>query len=128
MHRGDRHGPALDDELSRETEGMVRGTGSTHAEEWKEPEPTGEVPMEGREPGSPPGMEPDDVDTRSEVAKALAPLTFPVTTAQILDRFDQAGVRESIMAAVRRLPSNGSYDSLNDVVRALGIPTERHRT
>lgn len=128
MHRGDRHGPALDDQLSRETQGMVRGTGSTRAEEWKEPEPTGDIPMEGREPGSPPGMEPDDVEARSEVAKALAPLDFPTTTARILDRFDRAGVRDDIMAAARDLPGAGSYGSVHDVVRALGIPTERHRT
>ena len=38
MERGSsKHGPRLDDEQKHETEGLVRGGGSTHAEEWKQP-------------------------------------------------------------------------------------------
>ncbi|HYZ09678.1 MAG TPA: hypothetical protein VE709_14080 [Pseudonocardiaceae bacterium] len=40
MERGsDKHGARLDDAMAEEVEGMVRGTGPTHAEEWKDPEP-----------------------------------------------------------------------------------------
>jgi hypothetical protein len=40
MQRGsDKHGPRKDDALAHDVEGMVRGTGPTHAEEWKDPEP-----------------------------------------------------------------------------------------
>lgn len=40
MERGSsKHGARQDDALAEEVEGMVRGTGPTHAEEWKDPEP-----------------------------------------------------------------------------------------
>jgi len=40
MQRGsDKHGARKDDALARDVENMIRGTGPTHAEEWKDPEP-----------------------------------------------------------------------------------------
>lgn len=40
MQRGsDKHGARKDDALAHEVEGMIRGTGPTHVEEWKDPEP-----------------------------------------------------------------------------------------
>jgi hypothetical protein len=40
MQRGsDKHGARKDDALAHDVEGMIRGTGPTHAEEWKDPEP-----------------------------------------------------------------------------------------
>jgi hypothetical protein len=122
------YGPALDDELSRETEGMTRGTGSTHAEEWKEPEPTEAVPMDGREPGSPPGMTSGEVDSRSEVAKALAPVKFPADRARIIERFEQAGrVPDDVLDVARQLPHDRTFHGVMDVLRALGIHSEEHR-
>ena len=35
----DQHGPRQDDALKEEVRGMVRGTGPTRAEEWRDPEP-----------------------------------------------------------------------------------------
>ncbi|MFY9807697.1 MAG: hypothetical protein WCB57_01455 [Pseudonocardiaceae bacterium] len=40
MQRGsDKHSARKDDALAHDVEGMIRGTGPTHAEEWKDPEP-----------------------------------------------------------------------------------------
>jgi hypothetical protein len=40
MQRGsDKHSARKDDALARDVEGMIRGTGPTHAQEWKDPEP-----------------------------------------------------------------------------------------
>jgi hypothetical protein len=39
----DKHGRRLDEALAHETEGAVRATRSTPAEEWREPEPTGKA-------------------------------------------------------------------------------------
>ncbi|MFN2495413.1 MAG: hypothetical protein ABR608_05845 [Pseudonocardiaceae bacterium] len=40
MQRGsDKHSARQDDALAHDVEGMLRGTGPTHAEEWKDPEP-----------------------------------------------------------------------------------------
>ena len=59
-------GPREDDELKHETRGLEQGGHSTHAEEWREPEPAGEdqptgdehVVPEWLEQGTPPGMTP----------------------------------------------------------------------
>ena len=40
--RSTKHSPREDDELKHELEGMMRAGRSTHAEEWKDPEPSGE--------------------------------------------------------------------------------------
>jgi hypothetical protein len=42
LERSTKHGPALDDDLKHETEGLVRGGHSTRAAEWNDPEPSGE--------------------------------------------------------------------------------------
>ncbi|GAA2840644.1 hypothetical protein GCM10020220_032010 [Nonomuraea rubra] len=89
MERGsDKHGPRLDDEQKHETEGMVRGGGTTHAEEWKEPEAMpapGEESLHsyspGREPGAPEGMTRRDVDVRSDLAKWLSDTHWPSSSA-----------------------------------------------
>ena len=40
MDRGNtKHGPVTDDSLKHDVEGMIRGNGPTHAEEWRDPEP-----------------------------------------------------------------------------------------
>jgi hypothetical protein len=40
MERGNtKHGPLADDNLKHDVEGMLRGTGPTQAEEWRDPEP-----------------------------------------------------------------------------------------
>ncbi|MDQ4010619.1 MAG: hypothetical protein M3228_07980 [Actinomycetota bacterium] len=40
MQRGsDKNSARKDDALARDVEGMLRGNGPTHAEEWKDPEP-----------------------------------------------------------------------------------------
>lgn len=34
-----KHGPALDEQMKHESQGMVHGTKPAHAEEWRESEP-----------------------------------------------------------------------------------------
>lgn len=57
------HGPALDDKMKQETQGMVKGTQPAHAEEWRETEPF-----------------PDDTDP-AEIREALDPAAKPDATA-----------------------------------------------
>lgn len=37
-----KHNPREDDQLKHEVEGMLRGTGPTRAEDWRDPEPLAE--------------------------------------------------------------------------------------
>lgn len=128
------HGPRRDDQLAAESEGMVRGKGSTHAEEWKDPEPTdeaadraaGEQPP-GREPAAPPGMSPRDVAIRSNLAAVLSGADFPATRESLLRYLDQIVASGPVMNAVAALPPDREYANPGDVADALGIPREAHR-
>jgi hypothetical protein len=39
QRESDQHSPRADDELKAEMQGMLKGGGPTHAEEWADPEP-----------------------------------------------------------------------------------------
>ncbi len=84
--KSDKHGPRLDDEMKHETEGLLRGDGPTHAEEFKDPEPvdtdTGRDPTSlgtARPGAAPPGMTPRDVVERSAMAQVLAGVDYPAS-------------------------------------------------
>jgi len=92
-------------------QGLVRGSKSTHAEEWKDPEPSAEgdpdvdrAPGKTRVGGRPPGMSAADVAGRSELASQLA---------GALDRV--------------ALPAGRPFVSIADLWRALGGLSERRR-
>jgi hypothetical protein len=79
VERGsDKHSPLRADQLKHETEGLVRSGHTTHAEEWKDPEPSGDdqhdadrAPDSTLHGGTPAGMTDDDVEGRAELATYL---------------------------------------------------------
>ena len=134
MERGsDKHSPMVDDQLKHETEGLVRSGHSTHAQEWKDPEPAGEdQPEADRAPdttlvgGTPAGMTGDDVERRAELASYLGKEIWPADRGALLDRVLDADAPDHIVDLVRRVP-DGSYDNVSDVWSALGGGTEQQR-
>ncbi|MGJ6960327.1 DUF2795 domain-containing protein [Streptosporangium sp. G11] len=133
MERGSaKHGPRLDDEEKHETEGMVRGGGPTHAEEWTETEPL-PVPGEegltpppyppGREPGSPEGLSPEEVELRSTLAIWISGVhAFPAERATLLARAKERAAPDSVIATLRSLP-DATFGNLEEVMEALGYGT-----
>jgi hypothetical protein len=129
-----KHGPAMDDQLAHEAEGMVRGGGTTHAEEWKEPEPTDERTDRAagkqpayREPAAPPGMTPRDVAIRSGLARVLASAEFPATRGSLLQYLDEIVASGPVVNAIAALPPDQEFANSGEVVAALGVPKESHR-
>ncbi|MFC4062508.1 DUF2795 domain-containing protein [Planomonospora corallina] len=135
MERGSaKHGSRLDEQQKHETEGMTRSGGTTHAEEWKEPEP---MPASGegglsrsasrpsdREPGAPEGMTYEDVERRGNLAKWISGTgVFPADRDTLLARAEEQGAPDSVIAAVRSLP-NATFTNMADVAQALGYGTE----
>lgn len=54
MQRGsDKHSAREDDALARDVESMLRGTGSNHAQEWKDPDVTADDDPEQEWPPEP---------------------------------------------------------------------------
>jgi hypothetical protein len=135
MEQGaDKHSARLDDEMKHQTEGMVRAGRATRAEEWRDPEPSGEdEPDVDRAPdgtltgGTPDGMTATDVELRSELASYLDRSTFPAVRTQLVDDALGNHAPDRVMDELRRLPDGREYANVNDVWAALGGGTEEHR-
>jgi len=135
MERGsDKHSPMRDEELKHETEGLVRSGHSTHAEEWKDPEPSGEdqpdvdlVPDGTLAGGVPDGMSEEDVELRSEIAANLGKDCYPMVREQIINLAIDRHAPERVVDLVRRLPSGREFHNINEVWTAVGGNVESDR-
>ncbi|MFI7635305.1 DUF2795 domain-containing protein [Nonomuraea sp. NPDC049400] len=133
QRRSDKHGPRLDDQQKHETEGMVRGGGTTHAEEWKEPEAmpaSGEEPKQsyppGHEPGTPSGITQRGVDIRSDLAKWLSDAHWPASKDDLVEHAENAGAPDQVADMVQSLPDR-RYANVAEVAKALGLGVEKRR-
>ncbi|KAB8190867.1 DUF2795 domain-containing protein [Nonomuraea phyllanthi] len=129
----DKHGPRLDDQQKHETEGMVRGGGTTHAEEWKQPEAmpaAGEESQQsyppGHEPGTPSGITQQGVDVRSDLAKWLSDARWPASKDDLAEHAEETGAPDQVTDMVQSLPDR-SYANVAEVAKALGLGVEKRR-
>jgi hypothetical protein len=130
----DKHSPMRDEQLKHETEGLVRGGRSTHAEEWKDPEPSGEdQPDADRAPdttlhgGTPAGMTDDDVEGRAELASYLGKDCYPMVREQVIDLAMDRQAPVRVVDLVRRLPSGREFHNVNEIWTAVGGGVEGKR-
>ncbi|TDD96052.1 DUF2795 domain-containing protein [Actinomadura rubrisoli] len=131
--KSDKHGPRLDDEIGHETEGMVRGGHSTHAEEFKETEPySGDAAWDPTAPGgdpregSPPGMSARDVEGRSALARLLTGVRYPARPDELVAHASGEGAPDEAVGALETLPDR-DYENLADVAEELGYGRESRR-
>lgn len=135
MDRGsDKVSPRRDDELKHQTEGLVRSGHSTHAEEWKDPEPAGEdqpdadlAPDGTLHGGTPAGMTAEDVDGRAEIASYVGKDAYPMVRAQIIDLVMDRHAPDRVVDLVKRLPSDREFHNINEVWTAVGGSVESER-
>ncbi|GAA2268983.1 hypothetical protein GCM10010149_07380 [Nonomuraea roseoviolacea subsp. roseoviolacea] len=134
MDRGSaKHTRRVDEQQKHETEGMVRGGGPTHAEEWKETEPT-PAPGEqdhtryppGHEPGTPEGITQEGVEARSDLARWLSDTHFPSAKGELVRHAEEANAPDHIVEMVRSLPDR-EFENVAQVADALGLGKERRR-
>lgn len=124
MERGNtKHGPAHDQEMARETEGMVRGSAQrAHGEEWRETEPVeGAVPPVRRGDGANPRPEGRDIELRSEFARIMTSDYFPADKDAIAARLADADASPDLAQRVAALSAGRRFASSHDVMEALGI-------
>lgn len=118
MERGNtKHGPAHDEELAHETEGMTRGSAQRgHVEEWREPEPVEDsVPTPSRQP-------PDqDIIDRSELARVMTRDVFPATRETLLRKLADSDVPQDVVDRVSTLTPGRRFGGVHEVLEALGI-------
>jgi hypothetical protein len=137
MERGSaKHGPRLDDQQKHETEGLVRGTGPAHTEEWKEPEPLPTAADEellpppyppGHEPGTPAGITPEGVEARSNLARWISGVGFPTDRDALVAHTESAFAPDTVIDALRSLP-DGTFGNVGQVAAALGLGIEEKRS
>ncbi len=103
-----------------------------HETQGREPEPAGEDQPTGDEtlgdlPGTPPGMDGDDVELRSEIARFLQPSRFPASRDDLVDAATQHQATDRVLGLLQRLP-DVEFTNVEEIAKALGIGTEQHRT
>ena len=114
----------------------MQGNHPTRVEEFRDPEPAAEGQPVGDEhlvpgwlePGTPPGMTNDDVETRSELARHLDSTAFPGTRDDLIAAAESHQAPDAVLALLRRLPADEQLTNVQDVARALGLGTEQRRT
>jgi hypothetical protein len=125
MERGsDKHGARLDDAMSAEVSGEVRGGGPTRTEEWHQAEPEGEdqrrpYPRGGPEPGTSEGLTPQQVELRSELAQHLDQHAFPGDRATLERVLVAHHAPDRLLEAVRSLPGDVRFRNLNEAARSV---------
>ncbi|MGN6598614.1 MAG: DUF2795 domain-containing protein [Actinomycetes bacterium] len=131
---GNKHGPALDDEMKHETKGLVQGNKSTRAEEWRDQQAPGEdqpqvdyAPNIDLTGGTPDGMTKVDVTERSELASVLGKDIWPASRSELIDTARANEASDIVMRQLDELPEDRTYENINDVWTTLGGHVESHR-
>ena len=129
MDRGNsKHGPHLDEQMAEEVRGYVQGGAPTRAEEWKDPEPPGEdqpdilMDPDLERAGTPPGMNPQDVEGRYELARYLRYTGFPADRdalqAKVFTEDDVSGAA----AAANEALGAGPITKVSETARVALMP------
>ncbi|MFE5405905.1 DUF2795 domain-containing protein [Streptomyces sp. NPDC056580] len=130
MERGSNPlGPRKDDEMKHELEGQLRAGRPTHVEEAVEPEPPadddirvdpgGPVPPRGEEREHARAVAEAD-SLRLELARHLERAAFPTGRRGLLEVLEAHHAPDPLLEEVRKLPENGEYANVTEVVKALG--------
>ncbi|TDC67302.1 DUF2795 domain-containing protein [Actinomadura sp. GC306] len=131
--KSDKYGAKLDEQIERETQGMVSGGHPTHAQEFKETEPfSADDPddpttasADARE-GSPPGMSAQDVEGRSALARMLTGVRYPARPNELVRHAAEGGAPDGAVEELRTLPKR-EYENVADVAEELGYGREERR-
>ncbi len=122
-----------DDRLKAATEGMVRANRSTHAQEWKDPEPSGEdqpdvdhMPHGTMVGGMPDGMNAADVEERSQLASYLGRV-YPADSDALLEAARRNNASDNWLNELAGLPEGQQFENVQEVWAALGRGVEEHR-
>lgn len=117
--------------MQREVEPLERSGVEPRAAEWREPEPPEEgesavpEPLEKYRGGTPPGLDPEEVDTRTEVARHLEPSVFPTDKSGVLRNAADNNAPDGVLELLTGLPEDQWFDNAQSVWQALGGGSER---
>jgi hypothetical protein len=78
------------------------------------------------QPGTPAGMDPSDVEQRTEIGKWFGKDLWPATTIEAQAKARELGAPDEILTLLEKLPSR-TFRNTQELVEALGIGVERRR-
>jgi hypothetical protein len=130
MERGsDKHGPRVDEELHRATEGMERGSPvEPRAEEAREQEGAGDdepVPdarLHTSEEGE--GLGAEDLEARSELARHIEPGILPADREAIISSARDSGASPGLIERLDVLPAGRTFGTVQEIWEAMGGGSE----
>ena len=123
------HGPLRDEAIKRQDVAEAR----EYADEWPEHE---EAPGNGTEreaiwapaarmASSPVPEDWEAVELRSDLARRLDRTVWPVTRERLSEILTEDAAGDRLLALAASLPEGERYESLHDLVRALGLHPEQ---
>ncbi|PWU61256.1 hypothetical protein DLE60_06610 [Micromonospora globispora] len=137
MERGSsKHGPRVDEQMSREVEGLLQGPGAggSRVDESRQPEPAGEDQPEPKtltagasRGGNPQGMSMDDVEGRSRLGRYITMSALPGDREALIANARDNDAPADIVEALERLPDGTRYQTVSEVWAALGHKNETTR-
>jgi hypothetical protein len=135
MERGNsKHGPRLDDEMSREVSSTVQNTAGSRAEEWRQAEPAGEdqpepttAPTGDTLSGAPHGMTSVEVEQRSRLGRFISLSALPGDRATLRANAEENDAPDDILTALDQLPPDTEFETVSQVWAALGHANETQR-
>ncbi|MEU5938100.1 DUF2795 domain-containing protein [Micromonospora sp. NPDC047548] len=137
MERGSsKHGPRVDEQMSREVAGLVQGpgTGGSRVEEFREAEPAGEdqpgattAPGGALRSGNPQGMSSQDVEQRSRLGRYITMTALPGDREALIANARENTAPADLIAELERLPDGTRYRTVSEVWAALGHKNETTR-
>jgi|tagenome__1003787_1003787.scaffolds.fasta_scaffold20194890_1 hypothetical protein len=127
-----KHTPRIDEQLAHDTESLTSGAPvEARVEESREQEPAADgepVPdallRGGRDPRPNPGLDHDDVQERSELARFLEPSAFPGDPAALRKAAGAEQAPDWVRALLDRLPDR-TFDNVQQVWEAAGGEAEQ---
>lgn len=126
----DKHNPRVDEAMAHDVDSLLHGAPvESRAQEARLQEDPEVGP--GRRLDEPrPGVEMSDADTerRAELSRHLAGVHFPARPHDLVAAAVEDHAPDEVVQALRALPSNQSYPTVQAVWQALGGPVEPPHT
>jgi Protein of unknown function (DUF2795) len=122
---GGKHGPAEDDKIKRQDRADLQ----EQDEEWPGPvspdDPQAIWAEEGRFAGTPPDEDWEGTELRSDLARQLDRPDFPLTRAHLLEILNRNVADQRLLDLASALPEDGRFDSLAELLPAMGLPVDQ---
>ncbi|MEV5705205.1 DUF2795 domain-containing protein [Actinoallomurus sp. NPDC052274] len=120
QRESDKQGTAQDEHLRKETNNLIRGSGTTRSEHGGT---GGDATARPARPAR--GMSPAEVARRAELSRHLPPSEFPADRRRLLAHLRSKGAPDSVVEAISGLPEGKEFHTIGDIVREIGLPA-RH--